>query len=103
MTVYPLEEPTPLEKFIEQVGYDRNLIARIDPAQPAGADDVNTMSDKAGVEVETYLYGDESELRPALWSFSEFVGKNAWKWYGGEAEDSIDRPETEIDRRMQHA
>jgi len=95
--VYPLEEPTPLEKFIEEDGHDRNLIARIVPAQPAHADDV-IMADKAGVETETYVYGDESELRPALWSFTEFVDKNAWKWYGGES----DRPETEIDRRMQH-
>ena len=93
MTVYPLEEPTPLEKFLDED--EDGLIARIDPAQPAGADDVIT----AGVEAETYLYGDENDLRPALWSFSEFMSKNAWKWYGGER----GRPETEIDRPSQHA
>ncbi len=102
VTVYPLEEPTPLEKFIDEDGHDKNknLIARIVPAQPAGADDVIT-ADKAGVKTETYVYKDERWLRPELWSFSEFVSKNAWKWY--REEDSIDRPETEIDRRIQHA
>ncbi|KAF8349158.1 hypothetical protein F5887DRAFT_1060045 [Amanita rubescens] len=96
VTVYPLEEPTPLEKFIDEDGH---LIARIVPAQPVAADDVIMVSDKAGVEAETYIYGDESDLRPTLWSFSEFMSKNAWKWYKGET----DRPETEIDRRLQHA
>jgi hypothetical protein len=94
VTVYPLEEPTPLEKFIDEDGHDRNLIARIVPAQPAAADNV-IWADEAGVEAETYVYGDASGLRPALWSFSEFVRQNAWKWYGGKAPAG--------DRRMRHA
>ena len=33
--VYPLEEPAPLENFIEEEGEDNNLLERIAPAQPA--------------------------------------------------------------------
>ena len=82
VTVYPLEEPTPLENFIEEDG--KNLVDRLAPAQPAAAAADEPISvDRTGVEAETYVYGDASSLKPALWSFREFVQKDAWKWYGG--------------------
>ena len=31
---------------------------------------------------ETYVYGDENNLMPELWSFEDFVKNNAHKWYG---------------------
>lgn len=82
VTVYPLEEPAPLESFIEEEGQDNNLLERIAPAQPAvTAADIS--ADRAGVEVQTYIYGDVSSLKPALWSFREFLQNNARKWYTG--------------------
>jgi len=35
------------------------------------------------MSAETYIYADETCLRPELWSFNEFAKNNAWKWYGG--------------------
>ena len=80
VTVYPLEEPTPLENFIDEEEHDKNLLARMAPAQPA---DELVSADRAEVETETYVYRDASNLKPELWSFREFVQNNAWKWYGG--------------------
>ncbi|PPR00792.1 hypothetical protein CVT24_000757 [Panaeolus cyanescens] len=33
------------------------------------------------LEVETYIYCDETNLEADLWSFEDFVKNNAWKWY----------------------
>jgi hypothetical protein len=82
VTVYPLEEPMPLENFIKED--DKNLVDRLAPAQPAvTAADEPINADRTGVEADTYVYGDASSLKPALWSFREFVQNDAWKWYGG--------------------
>ncbi|KAF4614155.1 hypothetical protein D9613_007797 [Agrocybe pediades] len=35
------------------------------------------------ISAETYIYTDVTCLKPDLWSYSEFVKNNAWKWYGG--------------------
>lgn len=81
VTVYPLEEPAPLENFIED---DKKLVERIAPAPPAvTAPDETISADRTGVEAETYIYVDASSLKPALWSFREFVQNDAWKWHGG--------------------
>ncbi|KAJ7126959.1 hypothetical protein C8R44DRAFT_617604 [Mycena epipterygia] len=50
------------------------------------------------VEVETYVYGDISNLKPEIWDFDDFVKKNAWKWYGSGSRDNPDY--TEVDRRQ---
>ncbi|KAJ7158728.1 hypothetical protein C8R46DRAFT_398513 [Mycena filopes] len=49
------------------------------------------------VEVETYVYGEMSNLLRDIWSFDDFVEKNAWKWYGSGSRTNPDY--TEVDRR----
>jgi len=35
------------------------------------------------IEAQTYVWClEDSDLEKELWSFDEFVGKNAWKWIG---------------------
>jgi hypothetical protein len=34
------------------------------------------------IGAETYVYDDENNLMPELWSFDDFVKNNARKWYG---------------------
>ena len=35
------------------------------------------------IEAQTYVWClRDSDLEKELWSFDEFVGKNAWKWIG---------------------
>ncbi|KAJ7035091.1 hypothetical protein C8F04DRAFT_1100070 [Mycena alexandri] len=50
------------------------------------------------VRVETYVYGDISGLMRDIWSFDDFVEKNAWKWYGSGSRTNPDY--TEVDRRQ---
>ncbi|KAL0954482.1 hypothetical protein HGRIS_003451 [Hohenbuehelia grisea] len=38
------------------------------------------------IEVETYVYNEPSSLARELWSYEDFVQKNAWKWIGGRKE-----------------
>jgi len=54
-------------------GGDESLI----PSKPAALPAELT----SALEAETYIYNDPSRLKPELWSFEEFVKKNAWKWY----------------------
>jgi hypothetical protein len=50
-----------------------------------------TLSDLAPpIRTETYVYDHFKRLEPELWSFEEFVKKNAWKWYGDQLPDSDD-------------
>ncbi|KAF9048628.1 hypothetical protein BJ165DRAFT_1461208 [Panaeolus papilionaceus] len=44
-------------------------------------------------EVETYVYCDETNLEAELWSLSDFVKNNAWKWY--QSDESSDLTELE--------
>ena len=39
------------------------------------------------IEAETYIYNDPTMLKGELWSFEEFVKKNAWKWYVNDDEE----------------
>ncbi|KAF8635179.1 hypothetical protein AX15_000511 [Amanita polypyramis BW_CC] len=80
--VHPLEEATPLNDF---AGQDKNLIERIAPAEPQPIDEVLAKASSDCAEAEVYVFQEDvSKLEPALWSFGEFVRKNAWKWYGGQ-------------------
>ena len=90
--VHPLDEPIPLQSF---VGEDKDLIERIIPTQPGPIDDIK---EKDCVEAETYVFdqAQASTLEPELWSFTEFMQENAWKWYGGRAPRSQEMPETEV-------
>jgi hypothetical protein len=46
------------------------------------------------IQAETYVYSaPTSYLNAELWSFDEFVQKNAWKWMGGSNAEY-----TEVDR-----
>ncbi|KAK2460319.1 hypothetical protein APHAL10511_007708 [Amanita phalloides] len=102
VSVYPLEELTALENFVHDEGQNKNIIERIGHVQPRAFDEILAGTMGAGVKAETYVYQDVGTLRPTLWSFSEFVEKNAWKWYGREdsEEEENEAPETEIDGRM---
>ncbi|KAK2467978.1 hypothetical protein APHAL10511_000273, partial [Amanita phalloides] len=101
VSVYPLEELTALEKFMDDEGQNKNIIERIGHVQPRALDEILAGAMGAGVKAETYVYRDVGTLRPALWSFSEFVEKKAWKWYGWEdlEEEENEAPEPEIDGR----
>lgn len=42
------------------------------------------------IEAQTYVFQTLSELERDLWSFDDFVKKNAWKWYGEAANERED-------------
>ena len=46
------------------------------PPLPPSSEMTNTIT------AETYVYDDEKNLMPELWSFDDFVKNNAKKWYG---------------------
>ncbi|KAG5643018.1 hypothetical protein DXG03_001756 [Asterophora parasitica] len=71
--VHPL---SPLVKLAEYPIDEKALIPAKPPALPAREE----LS--VPVNAETYVYHHYKRLEPELWSFEEFVQKNAWKWYG---------------------
>ncbi|KAF6757290.1 hypothetical protein DFP72DRAFT_809609 [Ephemerocybe angulata] len=44
------------------------------------------------IDVHTYIFQDLRFLEPTLWSWDEFVKKNAWKWYAGAPEAEAASP-----------
>ena len=50
-------------------------------------------------QAETYVYVDEKNLMPELWSFDDFVKNSAKKWYGLGANEGSASGITEADRR----
>jgi len=59
------------------------------------------------IPAHTYIFLDIRFLEPTLWSFDDFVKKNAWKWYGGSPSQASteDKPSTvetpEVERRRE--
>ncbi|CAA7267028.1 unnamed protein product [Cyclocybe aegerita] len=52
------------------------------------------------IPAQTYIYRDEKNLEAQLWSYEDFVKKNAWKWHGEAADNNEDI--TEVDRRREN-
>ncbi|KAJ3506641.1 hypothetical protein NLJ89_g6760 [Agrocybe chaxingu] len=52
------------------------------------------------IPAHTYIYRDEKNLEAQLWSYEDFVEKNAWKWHGEAADNNEDI--TEVDRRREN-
>lgn len=69
--------------------------AYIVPSKPDPLPAVSELA--APIEADTYVFRDLSALHPELWSYEEFVKKNAWKWYGVASEGNSNY--TEVDRR----
>ncbi|KAG6879556.1 hypothetical protein C0992_001561 [Termitomyces sp. T32_za158] len=66
----------PLSTFVKLLDYpldDETLIPSKLPALPA------TLAPP--FRTDTYIYDVSARLEPDLWSFEDFVKKNAWKWY----------------------
>lgn len=51
------------------------------------------------ISAETYIYADENNLMPELWSYDDFVKNNAHKWHGITANGDPASAITEADRR----
>ncbi|KAF8149898.1 hypothetical protein B0H34DRAFT_666397 [Crassisporium funariophilum] len=71
----------------------KELVPAHPPPLPSPSEMLNA------IEAETYIYNDERDLKAELWSFDDFVTKNAWKWHGKEADNNEDI--TEVDRRRE--
>jgi hypothetical protein len=69
----------PLEELISLNMYDKNDDDLI-PANPPPLPTIDQLA--APIRAETYIYGDYRDLKPSLWSFEDFVKKDAKKWYG---------------------
>ncbi|KAJ6619785.1 hypothetical protein B0H10DRAFT_2024977 [Mycena sp. CBHHK59/15] len=82
--VYPVEDLVELSSYGIMAGPPPPLPSDPDLGEP--------------VAVETYVYGDISNLMNDIWDFDDFVKTNAWKWYGSGARDNPDY--TEVDRRQ---
>ncbi|GLB40394.1 putative gamma-glutamyl cyclotransferase, AIG2-like [Lyophyllum shimeji] len=78
--VHPLG---PLVKLLEYPIDDEGLI----PSKPPALPPVSGLAPP--IKAETYVYdlSQVKRLEPELWSFEEFVKKNAWKWYGEQLPD----------------
>ena len=51
------------------------------------------------IQAQTYVWCKEDEwLEKELWSFDEFVKKNAWKWIGRGAQKNEDGEEVDVVR-----
>ncbi|KAF9030968.1 hypothetical protein BDZ89DRAFT_1013372 [Hymenopellis radicata] len=68
--VHPLAESEPLSTGLT----DKELIPRHAPPISEGSLDPS-------VTAETYIYLDVNNLVPELWSWEDFVKKNAMNWY----------------------
>jgi hypothetical protein len=87
--IYPLG---PLKDVSNHsIDQDSPVIPAHPPPLPSPSEMTNTIG------AETYVYEDENNLMPELWSFDDFVKNNAWKWYGLTAEGGPGI--TEADRR----
>ncbi|KAG6862559.1 hypothetical protein C0995_000107 [Termitomyces sp. Mi166 len=72
----------PLSTFVKLSEYpldDKTLIPSKPPALPA------TLA--PAFRTDTYVYNVYSRLEPDLWSFEDFVTKNARKWYNKQLPD----------------
>ncbi|TFK20279.1 hypothetical protein FA15DRAFT_673596 [Coprinopsis marcescibilis] len=49
------------------------------PSNPPPLPDISQLPPT--IQAETYIFASINVLEPALWSFEDFVAKNAWKWY----------------------
>ena len=91
MDIYPLGPLTDVSNY--SIHQDESLVPAHPPPLPSSSQMTNT------VIAETYIYDDEKELMPELWSFEDFVKNNAKKWYGSGANASGGFAFTEADRR----
>jgi len=86
----------PLGSFIDVAAYtisdDKSLVPASPPPLPPASELL------PAVQAQTYIYNNLDYLEAHLWSFDDFVRKNAWKWYGPGASDG-DPEDTEVDRR----
>lgn len=73
------------------IDQDDSLVPAHPPPLPSPSEMTNIIS------AETYVYDDENNLMPELWSFDDFVKNNAKKWYGLTGNDGPGI--TEADRR----
>ena len=73
------------------IDQDDSLVPAHPPPLPSPSEMTNIIS------AETYVYDDENNLMPELWSFDDFVKNNAKKWYGSTGNDGPGT--TEADRR----
>ncbi|KAJ7593223.1 hypothetical protein C8J56DRAFT_930596 [Mycena floridula] len=42
------------------------------------------------IGAQTYVFRDISALEPSLWSYEDFVQRNAWRWYGSAGDERRD-------------
>ena len=55
------------------------------------------------IQAQTYVWCKEDKwLESELWSFDEFVTKNAWKWIGSGTRENEDRVEVDVVRDRLH-
>ena len=70
-----------LGRLIDVSNYSIDKDDSLVPAHPPPLPSPSQMANFI-VRAETYVYGDEKNLMPELWSFEDFVKNNAKKWYG---------------------
>ncbi|KAG6909073.1 hypothetical protein DXG01_002227 [Tephrocybe rancida] len=69
----------PLNDLVNLSEYPIDNGALIPPKPPA----LPLASDLAPpIKADTYVFVLFKRLEPGLWSFEDFVKRNAWKWYG---------------------
>lgn len=87
-----------LGPLINVSNYTVDLDDSLVPAHPPPLPSPSQLTNLNTIKAETYVYLDENNLLPELWSFEEFVKNNAEKWYrlAGESGGS---GVTEADRR----
>lgn len=91
MDIYPLGSLTNVSNY--SIDQDESLV----PAHPPPLPSPSQMTNIVGAE--TYVYDDEKNLMPELWSFEDFVKNNAKKWYGAGGNAGSASGFTEADRR----
>jgi hypothetical protein len=89
--IYPLGPLTDVSNH--SIDQDDSLVPAHPPPLPSPSQMTNIIS------AETYVYDDENNLMPELWSFDDFVKNNAHKWYGLAANEGPASGITEADRR----
>ncbi|KAF8867805.1 hypothetical protein BD779DRAFT_1386667, partial [Infundibulicybe gibba] len=72
---------SPLEPMMDLSGFILEpTLPKIPPPLPSFTDLADPL------DVEVYIYEDPNNLKARLWSFSDFVEQNAWKWYDKDPE-----------------
>ena len=84
MLVHPLEPFTQIQVHTATSGaVEDSLIPTDLPPLPAATELAEA------IPAQTYVWCREvRDLESELWSFEEFVRKNAWKWIGSEAQSN---------------